>query len=104
MNIGTYLIEGMGETLGAWPTAAGMGMIGNIQFNPTFQFFNDDIMQQVAMALVLHGPRCRLDTVVMHGCKPASGYHTVTKAARNVVLEIDGKPALDAIAYPLGCK
>jgi hypothetical protein len=38
----------------------------------------------------------------MHGCKPASGYHTITKAEGSLVLEIDGKPALDAIADLLG--
>jgi hypothetical protein len=102
MNIGTYLLEGLTASLDTWPSAAGMGMIGNIQFNPTFQFFDDQIVQQAAMALILHGSDCRLDTTVMHGCKPASDYHTVTKADRNVVLEIDGKPALDIIAKMLG--
>ena len=67
MNIATYLVEGMSETIGTWPPAAGMGMIGNIEFNPTFQFFDDQIHQQAAMALVLHGPGCRLDTTIMHG-------------------------------------
>ena len=38
MNVATYLVEGMEETIGAWLPAAGMGIIGNIQFNPTFQF------------------------------------------------------------------
>jgi len=102
MNIGTYLIDGIGESLGTWPSAAGMGMIGNIQFNPTFQFFDDQIVQQAAMGLVLHGEGVRLDTTVLHGCQPASGYHTVTKADQNVVLEIDGKPALDMIDEMLG--
>ena len=102
MNIGTYLMEGIGESLESWPSAAGMGMIGNIQFNPTFQFFDDQIVQQAAMGLVLHGKGVRLDTTVMHGCQPASGYHTVTGAERNVVLEIDGKPALDMIDEMLG--
>lgn len=102
MNIGTYLMEGIGESLGTWPSAAGMGMIGNVQFNPTFQFFDDQVVQQAAMALVLHGEGVRLDTAIMHGCKPASSYHTVTKAERNVVLEIDGKPALNMIDEMLG--
>jgi len=101
MNIATYLVQGMAETIGGWPNAAGMGMIGNIQFNPTFQYFDDQVNQQTAMAIVFHGP-CRLDTIIMHGCRPASGYHTVTRADRNVVLEIDGRPALDVIAKILG--
>ena len=102
MNIGTYLIEGLTEALGNWPDAAGMGMIGNIQFNPSFQFFDGQVLQQAAMALVVSGAKFRLDTTIMHGCKPASGYYKVTAAERNVVLEIDGKPALDKIAELLG--
>ena len=43
-----------------------------------------------------------MDTIIIHGCKPAGGYHTITKAEREVILEIDGKPALDAIADLLG--
>ena len=95
-------MEGIGVSLETWPSAAGMGMIGNIQFNPTFQFFNDQIVQQAAMALILHGEGVRLDTTVMHGCQPASGYYTVIKAERNVVLEIDGKPALNMIEEMMG--
>lgn len=102
MNIGTYIVQGLTESLGTWPSAAGMGMIGNIQFNPTFQIRDDEVMQQAAMALVMHGGGCRLDTTIFHGCKPGSDYHTITKADRNLVLEIDGKPALDMIATMLG--
>jgi len=44
----------------------------------------------------------RLDTIIMHGCKPSSSYHKITKAEGNVVLEIDRKPAVEAIAELLG--
>jgi hypothetical protein len=53
------------------------------------------------MALVLSGG-VQMDTIIMHGCKPSSDYHTITKAEWNAVLEIDGKPAVDAIAEMLG--
>lgn len=53
------------------------------------------------MALVLSGG-VQLDTIIMHGCKPSSDYHTVTKAEANVVLEIDNKRAVDMIAELLG--
>lgn len=102
MNIGTYLVEGMSQSLETWPVAAGVGMIGNIQFNPTHQYFDGEILQQSALALVAHGKGFQLDVEVLHGCKPASDYHTVTKADRNVVLEIDGRPALDVIGDMLG--
>ena len=53
------------------------------------------------LALVLSGD-VRLDTVIVHGCKPSSRYHTITQAEGNVVLEIDGQPAVEAIAKLLG--
>jgi hypothetical protein len=95
-------MEGMTQTLRTWPEAAGMGMTGNMQMNPTFQFFDDQIVQQAALALLVHGTNLKLHTMIMHGCKPASSYHTITKADANVVLEIDGEPALDVIGKLLG--
>lgn len=101
LNMATPLIEGMSHTLQTWPPTAGGGMTGDMQWNPTFQWFDDQIAQQSAMALVLSGG-VRLDTVIMHGCKPSSGYHTITKADGNVVLELDGKPMVEVIAELLG--
>ena len=101
LNMATPLVEGVSRAIGTWPQAAGVGMMGSMQWNPTFQWFDDRIEQHSAMALVLSGG-VRMDTVIMHGCRPASGYHTITKAEGPLVLEIDGKPALDAIADLLG--
>jgi hypothetical protein len=101
MNLGTPLIEGMGRSLGKWPPAAGVGMFGDWQSNPTYQWFDNRIEQQSALAVVFHGG-VHMDTIIMHGCKPSSGYHTITKAEHNVVLEIDGKRAVDVVAELLG--
>jgi hypothetical protein len=101
LNLATPLIEGVSESLAIWPPAAGVGMIGDWQSNPTYQWFDDRIEQQSAIALVLSGD-IRLDTIIVHGCKPSGRYHTITKTEGNVVLEIDGKPAVDAIAQLLG--
>jgi hypothetical protein len=101
LNMATPLLEGMGKSLGTWPRAAGVGVMGDFSWSPTFQYFDDLIEQQAAMALVLSGG-AQMDTIIMHGCKPSSDYHTVTKAEDNVVLEIDNKPAVDMIAELLG--
>jgi hypothetical protein len=102
-NFSTPIIEGMGRSLGSWPPAAGIGMAGDWQTNPTYQWFDDRIEQRTAMALVLHGG-VRMDMITMHGLKPSSGYHKITKAEGNIVLEMDGRPALDIIADLLGPK
>lgn len=101
LNLATPLLAGMTASLGTWPAAAGLGMFGSMAFNPTFQWFDDRIAQRSAIALVLSGG-VRMDTVVMHGCRPSGAYHTITKVDGNVVLEIDGRPARDVIADLLG--
>lgn len=101
LNLATPLIEGMSESLGDWPRAAGVGMIGDMQGNPTFQWFDDRIEQHSAMALVLSSG-VRMDTIIMHGCKPASTYHQVTRTEGATVLEIDGRPAVEVIGELLG--
>ena len=101
MNMATPIIEGMESALSSWPPAAGVGMLGDWQGNLTHQWFDDRIEQQAAMALALHGG-VHMDTIIMHGCKPSSDYHTITKVDYNIVLEIDGKRAVDAVAELMG--
>jgi hypothetical protein len=101
LNLATPLIAGVTQALGTWPPAAGVGMMGSMQWNPTYQWFDDRIEQRSAMALVLSGG-VRLDTIIMHGCRPAGGYHTITRAEGPAVIEIDSKPALEVISQLLG--
>ena len=98
LNVATMILEGMGTTIGRWPECvAGIGMIGDLQFRPTFQTTGGGVLQQTAIAAVFSGG-VRMDTMIMHGCTPSGRYHTVTKADGIVVLEIDGRPALDLLA------
>jgi hypothetical protein len=101
MNMATPLLQGMGELIGAWPTTAGGGTMGDMQWSPTFQWFGDSIEQQSAIALGFSGD-LRMHTTILHGCKPSSPYYTITKADKNTVLELDGRPALEVIAALLG--
>ncbi len=101
INWATPLLEGMGQSLGDWPPAAGLAMMGDWQSSPTYQWFDDRIERHTAMALVLSGG-VQMDTLIMHGCKPLSDYRVITKADQNIVLEIDGKPAMDVVADMLG--
>jgi len=101
INWATPLLAGMKESLGTWPPMAGIAMLGDWQANPTYQWFDDRIERHAAMSLVLSGG-VQMNTLIMHGCKPLSDYRTITKAEKNIVLEIDSKPALDVIAELLG--
>ena len=101
INLATPLLEGLGQVLRPWPPAVGVGMMGDFQGLPTYQWFDDRIEQHTAMALVLSGG-VQMDYIIIHGCKPFGGYHTITKAEGNLILEIDGKPALELVARFLG--
>jgi len=102
LNMATPLLAGMEEGLGGeWPMTVGGGLLGDLAWNPTFQLVDDDVLQQTALAVVLHGG-VRMHTTVLRGCKPSGGYHTITKAEGNVVLELDGKPMADMVGELMG--
>lgn len=97
LNVATILLEAMSKEIGAWPRMAGVGMVGSLEFLGATQWFDDQILSQSALALVLSGG-IRMDTTIMHGCRPSGRYYTITKADGARVLEIDGVPALEFLA------
>ena len=102
MNMATYVLEGIKQGIHNWPpNLVGAGLVGDMQCRETFQWCGGRLHQQAAIVLALSGS-LRIDSAVMHGCRPASKYHQVTKSDGNVVLEIDGIPALDKISELLG--
>ena len=101
LNQALPLLRGIERSIGEWPPAAGVGLFGDMEWNPTYQWFDDRVERGTALALVLSGG-VRMDTTIMHGLKPGSDYHTITKAEGTAVLEIDGRPAAELIAELLG--
>lgn len=102
INLATPLVEGLERSTGGGINRiAGVGMTDGMQWNMTHQFFDDRLEQHTALACVAHGA-IRMDTAVIHGCVPAGDYHTITRAEHNVIYEIDGQPAVDAVAKMLG--
>lgn len=97
LNVATLLLDGIGEHIPEWPSVAGVGVFGSMQFTAATQWVDDAVHTQSAIAVVLSGG-LRMDTIIMHGCRPASRYYTVTRSEGARVLEIDGRPALDFIA------
>jgi hypothetical protein len=93
MVMATYLLQGLEEGLGFLPDLNGAGLMGDYSCSPTMQWIGDDIGQHNVIAMIFGGD-LRIDSVIMHGCYPSTGYYTVTKADRQTILEIDGKPAL----------
>lgn len=97
LNMATPLVEGISATLDPLPEVAGAGLLGDGMFQlPIAQWCDDAILRQSALAVALSG-NVRMETLVLHGCRPASGYHTITASDGPVVFEIDGRPALGVI-------
>lgn len=106
LNVPTPLLRGLQDSLGTWPSTAGLGMVGSFQFTPGFHWFDDEIEgrlpeEQSALALMMSGP-VRMETMILHGMRPSTGYHTITKSDGNVVLEVDGRPAVDLVEEMFG--
>jgi hypothetical protein len=105
LNMATPLLQGMSEGMGVslreWPPTSGVGMMGDMQWNETWQFLDGEVKQQTATALCLSGG-VRMDTVIMHGCKPAGRYYKVTRTDGPVLLELEGRPALEVMGEVLG--
>jgi len=97
----TPLIAGLEKGLGCLPALVGAGLFGDYECSPYWQWTGRGLDQHSAMALAFSG-NIRLDSVIMHGCQPATCYYQVTKADRQVILEINGQPALAFLDQLLG--
>ncbi len=100
-NEATPILRGMEEELGKLPPMAGVGVLVGMNMKKTEVWDNQKAYRDSLLSLVLNGS-IRLDTTIMHGCKPASDYHTITKASGNLVLEVDNRPALEVAADYMG--
>jgi hypothetical protein len=101
LMMATYLLNGMESEMGFLPDLNGAGMMGDYACSSMRQWVGNEITENHSMA-VSFGGQVRIDSVIMHGCRPATRYYTVTKAAGQVVLEINGQPALKFVHELLG--
>jgi len=90
---GSELLEGFKSELGETPIMGGMAGDG-FNFNKTLQLFNDTSSDGLVIAVGLYGNSLIAATGVGRGWKPYGPPRKVTKSDKNVVLELDGKPAL----------
>jgi|OM-RGC.v1.000361997 diguanylate cyclase (GGDEF)-like protein len=97
----TWLLDGLENGLGFLPDLIGAGMQGDHLGSETQQYFGNRMSVHSAIALTFSDD-IQMNSVIMHGCHPASPYYTVTKADGPVILEINGKPALQFMDELLG--
>jgi hypothetical protein len=101
MMMATYLLGGMENEMGFLPDLNGAGMMGDYACSPMRQWVGNKITENHSVAMLFDG-QIRIDSVIMHGCRPATRYYTVTKASGQVILEINGQPALEFVHKLLG--
>lgn len=90
---GSELLEGFKSVLGDTPIMGGMAGDG-FNFGRTLQIFNDNVGEGLIIAVGLYGKHLIAATGVGRGWKPYGPPRKVTKSLKNVVLELDDKPAL----------
>lgn len=73
------------------------GLAGdNWTLHTTYQYYNDEVFSGGMVAAVMSGD-ANIAWGVNHGCVPVGSKRTITRCAGNVIQEIDGVPALEAL-------
>lgn len=83
------IIRGIENEINEWPPTAGVGLVSSNHTN--IKAWNENEVQSGKILSLVVSGNVRMDTTIMHGCKPASDYHTITRVKENLVLEIDHK-------------
>lgn len=86
------LIKGLQNTLGKSFPFIGGGASDNLKFRQTFQYYNDEILNNGSVAALFAG-KLSYGLAVSHGWKPLGKIRTITESKANVIKKIDNKKA-----------
>lgn len=98
---GSELISGFQSVLGDIPIIGGLAGDGGA-FVKTLQLFNDTISDRMVIAVGLYGDALVTASGALGGWRPYGPPRKVTKSNKNVVYELDGKPALSLYQMYIG--
>ena len=101
LNMATPLLAGIRKVVPDLKKMVGAGLVGDMPGQATYQWFDDDILQQSAITLTFSRD-ISMHTAILRGAAPIGDYHTVTKAEGAAIIEIDGRPAIEVISELLG--
>ena len=87
-----WLLERLNEDRPGVPVVGGMAS-GAQSPGGNRLLLDGEAFDQGAVAALIYGP-LQIETVVSQGCRPIGRTFVVTKAERNVILELGGKPPL----------
>lgn len=98
---GSELLKGFQSVLGDIPIVGGLAGDGGA-FVKTLQLYNDTVSDNLVIAVGLYGNALITSSGALGGWKPYGPPRTVTKSEKNVVFEMDGKPALPLYRMYIG--
>ncbi len=102
LHAGSRLVEGVYAGLDGFDVhLVGGGTIADVQLTASYVFDGTRSTRHAAVAVVLP-PSLTAETVILHGCVPASSFMTITRVEGAVVHELDGRPAIEALETMLG--
>jgi len=90
---GSEVLSGIKSILGRSFPIVGGSAADNLKFSRTFQFYNDQILSNSIMGIILSG-EAQCGYGIRHGWQPLGRPLFVTKSAGNIVNQIDGKSAV----------
>ena len=98
---GSELLKGFQSLLGDVPIVGGLAGDGGA-FVKTLQLYNDTVSDSMVIAVGLYGSALITSSGAMGGWKPYGPPRKVTKSVKNVVYEMDDKPALPLYRMYIG--
>lgn len=98
---GSELMKGFQSVLGDTPVVGGMAG-DNAAFTRTLLLFNDTVSENLVIAIGLYGDHLVTASGALGGWKPYGPPRKITRSVKNVVYELDGKPALPLYKMYIG--
>jgi hypothetical protein len=98
---GSELLDGFQSVLGNIPIVGGMAG-DSAAFVKTLQIMNDDISEKQVIAVGIYGDSLMTANGALGGWKPYGPPRKITKSIKNVVYEMDDKPALPLYKLYIG--
>ncbi|MDR5171185.1 FIST C-terminal domain-containing protein [Methylobacillus flagellatus] len=98
---GSELLQGFQSVLGNIPIVGGMAG-DNAEFSKTLQLLNDSVEEGLVIAIGLYGDKLITASGALGGWKPYGPPRKITRSEKNVVYEMDGKPALPLYRMYIG--
>jgi len=102
LNInGSELVEGIQEVLPDIPITGGLAGDG-AQFSQTYLLNNDQVNDRMVIAVGIYGDNAMVTSGALGGWRPYGPPRKITRAVKNIVYELDGKPALPLYKMYIG--